>query len=115
MTASVSEMPAKDRPISEEFRLVAKAWVDAESAAHLLEETKSAALAQKMSAHGDMPVNRAELTVKASAEWHEHLGKIVEARREANLRKVQMEYVRMKFNEWQASDANQRHERKLSR
>lgn len=109
------DMPEHERPISEEFRLVAKAWVDAESAASLLEETKSATLAEKMQALGDMPVNRAELTVKASKDWHEHLAKISEARREANLRKVQMEYVRMKFSEWQAADANSRNERRMSR
>lgn len=114
-TASIREMSPHERAISEEFRLVAKTWVDAEAAAHLLEETKSAVLAQKMAALGDMPVNRAELTVKASTDWHEQLAKIVEARKEANLRKVQMEYVRMKFSEWQAADANSRNERRMSR
>lgn len=114
-TASISEMPERERPISEEFRLVAKAWVDAEAAASVLEETKSAELAQRMSALGDMPVNRAELIVKASQDWHDHLAKIVTARAEANLRKVQMEYVRMRFSEWQSSDANQRSERRMSR
>lgn len=114
-TAGITEMPVKDRPISEEFRIVAKAWVDADAAANLLEETKSAVLAQKMAKLGEMPVNRAELTVKASDDWHEHLAKIVEARKEANLRKVQMEYLRMRFSEWQASDANSRSERRMSR
>lgn len=112
---TISEMPAHDRPLSEEFRLVAKAWVDAEAAASLLEDTKSAVLAKKMSELGDIPVNRAEATVKASEDWYEHLTTINEARKDANLRKVQMEYVRMKFNEWQASDANQRNERRMSR
>ena len=113
--AGITEMPARERPISEKFRLVAKAWVDAEAAASLLEETKSAVMAEKMSALGEMPVNRAEMTVKASKDLHDHLAKITEARREANLRKVQMEYVRMKFSEWQAADANSRNERRMSR
>ena len=113
--AGITEMPARYRPISEEFRLVAKAWVDADAAANLLEETKSAVLAEKMANLGDMPVNRAELTVKASKEWHDHLAEICDARKKANLRKVQMEYVRMKFSEWQASDANSRSERRMSR
>lgn len=111
----IRDMPVHERPISEEFRLVAKTWVDAEAAASLLEETKSAVLAEKMQALGDLPVNRAEMTVKASKDWHDHLAKISEARREANLRKVQMEYVRMKFSEWQAADANSRNERRMSR
>ena len=115
MTASVTEMPANDRPISEEYRLVAKVWVDADAAANLLEETKSAFLARKMLELGDMPVSKAEMIVKASDEWHERIEEMVAARKEATLRKVQMEYIRMKFNEWQASDANQRNERRMSR
>lgn len=115
MTASVTEMPERERPISEQYRVVAKTWADAEAAAHVLEETKSAVFAQKCVALGDMPVNRAEQTVKASSEWFEHLEKIVGARREANLKKVQLEYIRMKFSEWQATDANSRSERRMSR
>lgn len=115
MSATISEMPERERPISEQFRIVAKAWADAEAAAHVLEETKTAVFAQKCIALGEMPVNRAEQTVKASVEWFEHLEKIVAARREANLKKVQLEYVRMKFSEWQAADANSRNERRMSR
>ena len=115
MTASITEMPERERPISEQYRVVAKAWADAEAAAHVLEETKSAVFSQKCVALGDMPVNRAEQTVKASQEWFEHLEKIVAARREANLKKVQLEYLRMRFSEWQATDANHRSERRMSR
>lgn len=111
----ITEIPARDRPISEEFRLVAKAWVDAEAAAQLLEDTKSSVLAQMILKQGDISHNKAETLSKASAEWVEHVEKIVDARKEANLRKVQMEFLRMKFSEWQASDANQRSERKMSR
>jgi len=61
-----------DRPISEEYRIVAKKFVDADAAANLLEETKSAVLSQQMMALGDMPVSRAEMQVKASGQWHQH-------------------------------------------
>lgn len=116
MAASgVAEMPAKERPISEEFRLVAKAWVDAEAAAQLLEDTKSSVLAQMILKQGDISHNKAETISKASDAWTDHVGKIVDSRKEANLRKVQMEFLRMKFSEWQASDANQRNERRMSR
>lgn len=100
-------------PLSEQFRLVAKRWVSAEAAASLLEDTKSAVLSQKMAALGDMPVSRAELTVKASTEWVEHVHKIIEARRASNLLKVQMEYLRMKGSEWQSAEATKRAEMKL--
>ena len=99
--------------MSEQFRLVAKKWVDADAAASLLEETKSAVLARMMSAQGDMPVNRAELNVKSSEEWMEFITNMVKAREKAALLKVQLEYIRMRFNEWQSHAANRRAEMKL--
>lgn len=102
-----------DAPISEEFRLVAKKWAEADAAASLLEETKSAVLSQYMIAHGDGPVNRAEMTVKASKEWREFVESMVKARERANRLKVQMEWIRMKFHEWQSKEASRRAEMKL--
>ena len=100
-------------PLSEQFRLVAKAYVDANAAADLLEELKSSFLSQKMADLGDMPVSRAEMLVKSSAEWSDYIGKMVAARKEANRRKVQMEFIRMKFGEWNSSEASKRAEMKL--
>ena len=100
-------------PWSEQFRVVAKQWCEADGAATLLEDTKSAVLAQRMAALGDIPVNRAEQTVKASAEWLDHVTKICSARKQASLLKVQMEYLKMKFSEWQSHEATQRAERRL--
>ena len=102
-----------DLPISEQFRLVAKEWTQLDAAAHMLEESKSAVLSQKMIALGDMPVSKAEMQVKASLDWIDFIGKMVEARRAANLKKVQMEYIRMKFSEWQSKEATARAERRL--
>lgn len=102
-----------NQPWSEQFRLVAKRWVDAEAAASLLEDTKSAVLAEKVQGHSDKPVNRAEALVKASPEWKDHVTKIVNARKEANRLKVQMEFIRMKFNEWQSANATKRAEMRL--
>lgn len=100
-------------PLSEQFRLAAKDWVDKDSAASMLEETKTAVLAQRMAALGDMPVNRAEQIVKASPEWHEWIAGMVSARTTANLAKVKLEWVRMRFQEQQSSEATKRAEMKL--
>lgn len=100
-------------PWSEQFRVVAKQWVELDEAASLLEETKSAVLAQKMNALGDVPVSHAERTVKSSAEWQDYIEKMVRSRTAANLKKVQMEYLRMKFSEWQSDNANKRAEMRL--
>jgi hypothetical protein len=100
-------------PISEQYRLIAKRWVDADSAANLLEETKSAFLAKLMAALGDMPVSRAEMQVKASDEWSAYIGKMVRAREQAALLKAQVEYIKMKFAENQSAEATSRAERRL--
>lgn len=100
-------------PISEQFRLTAREWVQADAAANLLEETKSAVLSQKMAALGDMPVSRAEMSVKASTEWSEYVKSMVDAREKANLLKVKLEWLRMRFSEQQSAEATRRHEMKL--
>ena len=112
---AAAEMPEHERPISEQFRIVAKQWVDADAAADLLEETKTAVLSKMMMDLGDMPVSKAEMQAKASDAWTEHLTAMVDARARANLLKVQMKYIEMRFSEWQSNDANARKERQFGR
>jgi hypothetical protein len=80
--------------LSEQFRIVAKKWVEADSAAY-------------------MPVSRAETIVKASDEWSDFIAKMIEARKHASLLKVQLEYIRMRFSEQQSIEATARAERRL--
>lgn len=100
-------------PLSEQFRIVAKRWVDADAAAGMLEEGKSAFLSRLMAEKGDMPVSRAEMEVKSSGEWLDYINNMVEARKKAALLKVQMEYIRIKFSEWQSAEASKRAEMRL--
>jgi hypothetical protein len=102
-----------DIPLSEQYRVVAKAYVDADSAASLLEETKSAVLARMMLSLGDMPVSRAEMQVKASSDWHDFITNMVKAREKAAFLKVKLEYIRMKFAEYQSIEATKRAEMRL--
>ena len=105
--------PVTNLPWSEQYRITAKKWVDAEAAASLLEDTKSAVLAERMLALGDMPVSRAEMVVKGSQEWRGELLSITTARQAANLLKVQLEYIRMRFMEWSSENATKRVEMRL--
>lgn len=114
-TASIRPLPERGQPWSEQYRIVAKQWVEIDGASRLLEETKTAVLSQMMKRLGDKPAAHAERDVKASPEWSDFLQRMVEARTAANLAKVKMEYVRMKFAEWQASDATARAEMRLTR
>ena len=66
-----------------------------------------------MAAMGDMPVSKAEMSVKASEKWSTYINEMVEARKKAALLKVQLEYLRMRFNEWQSHEATKRAEMKL--
>ena len=104
---------SSNQPISEQYRVAADAFVDADSAATLLEELKSAFQAQEQLRYGNIPVNKAEQTVKASRSWDDYVRKMVEARAKANKLKVQVEYLRMKFSEQQSAEANARAERRM--
>ena len=111
--ASVQTLPTADRPLSEQYRIIAKKWIDSEAAANLLEKTKDSFISQKMLALGDLPVSKAEMHVKASIEWTEFLDSMCAARRDANLLKVHLEYIRMRFSEQQSAEATARKERGL--
>lgn len=99
--------------LSEQYRLVAKEWVDADSAANMLEECKTATLSQKMVALGDIPVSRAEMVVKASPEWMDYLKAMVKAREKANYLKVKLEHIRMSRYERMGERAHERAEMRL--
>lgn len=100
-------------PFSEQFRIAGEIWAEKEYAAQLMEETKSSIMAQKQAMLGDIPVNRAEQTIKASRDWHEYLKQIVDARKAANLAKIQMEFARLQYYEAQSKEANARIEMKM--
>ena len=113
MTVFRSDFDDDNLSWSEKYRLIAEDWCDKEAAATLLEDTKSAMMAQWQVELGDIPVNRAEQTVKASKRWLDFITQSVEARKEANLAKVNMEVIRMKSMEYQTKEANQRTELRI--
>lgn len=97
-------------PFSEQYRVAGEDWADKEAAAQLLEDTKSATLAQWIAELGDVPVNRAENTIKAQDRWLELIDSIVYARKAANLAKVHLKVAEMRYYENQAQQANTRTE-----
>jgi len=107
----MSERP--DLPISEQFRIVAKKWIDADAAASMLEECKSPFPAKRMSELGDMPLSRAQMAMKASDEWADYIDKMVKARERAALLKAQLAFIRMKHTEWHSENATRRAEMRL--
>lgn len=100
-------------PHSERFRLAAEDWVEKDAAARLLEETKTAVLAQRIQAEGDKAYNKAERDVKASRAWHDYLKKMVDAKTASNKAKMRLEFLRMEYFEYQGKEATARSERRF--
>jgi len=97
---------------SERYHEAAVEWADADAAASLLEETKSAVLSdmvtEMLSKNISMAVNRAEALVKSSSRWRAFVTEMVELRRKANMAKVEMEYIRMRHSEEMSQEATHR-------
>lgn len=100
----------KDLPWSEQYQIAGVDWAEKEAAASLLEDSKSAVMAQRQAMLGDIAVNRAEQIVKASPEWMDYIEKTIEARKAANIAKVHMEAMKMRFQEYMNTEANHRTE-----
>ena len=116
------EMPEGQRPLSEQFRVVAKRWATADAAAYLMHESKASVLSQMTLAIYDTPatdkrpaVAVAEMRARASDDWHKYLQDMGNAKREANLLKVQLDYIRMQERDLDRGYWNQRIENKLGR
>jgi len=116
--ARVSELPEAEKPISEKFRVAAKKWAQADSAAHIMEEMKTTTLEQMktklIAANAGMAENKAERLVKASKEWEAYIRKMCSFRSSANFLRQEVEYQRMRHREWVGANADARAEQRLS-
>lgn len=114
---AIGALPASEQPISEQFRIVAKQWVDADAAASLMDELKTTTLEQMktrlIKASGPMPNNTAERIVKSSPDWEQYIRDMCKHKTAANRFKVQMEYLRMRHREWIGADATARAEMRM--
>ncbi len=102
-----------DIEISEQFRFAALEWADLDNAARMLDEGKTTYLAQQKALLGDIPDSHAEKQVKASPQWADYIKNMVRTKTQANKARVQVDYLKMKFQEWQSAEANARAERKM--
>jgi hypothetical protein len=102
-----------DVPVSELYRLAAIEWVAMDAAARLLDEGKSAYIAQQINKLGDMPHAKAERIVKSSPEYADYIKKMVNAKTSANRQRVEIDFLKMRHMERNSEEANARAERKL--
>lgn len=106
-------MNQSNEPWSEQFRIAATRHAELEAAASMLEECKTAILEQRKSALGDIPDAKSTRLVKSDRAWEDYIKKMVDARKAANLAKVECEYIRMKYWEEQSANANARTEMRM--
>lgn len=102
-----------DEPISEQYRIAARDWVAMDAAARMLEEGKSAFIAQQIDKLGDMPHAKADRQVRASKQYADYIKNMVNAKTTANHQKVELDYLKMRHMERTSEEANARSERKL--
>lgn len=111
------EAPRSNLPWSEQFRIVALKFVDADNAARLAEEMKTATLAEiigdLMRQDAALAYNRAEGLAKSSRQWQDYIKTMVDSRTAASRYKLQLEYLRMKHAEAMSSEATERAERRM--
>lgn len=103
----------RNTTLTEQWRDAADKWVDADDAARMLEDTKSAMLAKWMAELGDVPVSRAEQSVKASVRWKTFVESTVKARTVAEKLKIEMKYLEMRRMDERSEEATHRVEARL--
>lgn len=90
-------------------------WADAEAAADLLEETRSTLLAKITKEHFELPAWKAEAAAKADPRYEDHVTKMVDARRLANLARVRYDGAKAMGEFARSAESTRRAELQASR
>lgn len=88
-------------------------WADCEAAADLLEETKGTLLAKITKEHLELPAWKAEAMAKGDERYAEHIGKMVDARRLANLARVRYDGAKIMGEFARSAESTRRAEMQL--
>lgn len=97
-----------NEPLSQRWYESANRWVDADSAASLMEESKSSIFSQMAMRQEGSSVAAKELKARASTDWETYISKMVAARRTANKLKIETEYLKMQYFEAAGQAATER-------
>lgn len=123
------DMPERERPISERFRLAGDEWVEAKFKRDkikglkntMLERMKRDLVEQSDRDRADglrqksLTNAEAERLVEMSTEWEQYILGLAEAERDTESAWIKCQELEMAFGEWQSREANARKERQMGR
>src|SRR5262249_26288416 len=91
---------AYNMDLPERYREAAQTWVRLDGQARELEDGKEHAFAKRTKTINGGSLAAAEREVKSTQEWRDILMEIARARTAANQAQTEMDYWRMKFEQW---------------
>lgn len=117
---TVSDMPQHERPLSEQYRVVAKQFAEAYGQASFMENTRTGMLARMVkkrlaSANAKTSIAAAEADAKASDEWFAFNQELAKAKERVEILRAQKKYIEMQGWEQTNANADTRTERRMSR
>lgn len=101
-------MKLNPNEIFERYRIAGEAWANLDGAACLLEETRKSVRAQIMTTSGETSVSKAEMYAEADEEYRVHLERMVEARTQANIARVNYDAIRAWVDLTRSAEASNR-------
>ena len=112
---TVTEMPQIERPLSEQYRIVAKRFAEAYGQATFMENTRTGTLARmvkKIIAESNEKISqaKAENEAKASEEWFCFNDELAKAKERVEVLRAQKKHIEMQAWERTNADANKRKE-----
>lgn len=93
--------------LPEQYRTAAQEWARLDGRARELEEGKAHWFAKRCRTMAALSVAAAEREVKAMDEWRDVEKEAAHARTEANNARADMDYLRMKFQQWHVMRASE--------
>jgi hypothetical protein len=118
-----AEIPERERPLSELYRIAGDAWVEAKFKRDkikglkttMLERQKRDLIEEARQAGTRMTNAEAERIIEMSTEWEQYIIGLAEAERDTESAWIKCQEIEMRFGEWQSQEANARKEQRISR
>lgn len=119
----ITEMPEKERPVAEVFRLKAEEWAEADARAYfadkmrdtVYERLRQTMFDQAVAEGKKISLNEAGRLVTMSEAWESHLHKVAKARQQANQLWGERKAIEIAHEDVKNRDSNVRHDKQLSR